>query len=214
MTVIVRTFRKAGKCPDCGKRHRRQITVDLETDMFRDVDQCSKELEQWGADWTPNFACQTRKGVSMVQYRAGLPERPKRILSLHLDERGYPVPWFVAWIDGKPDFRIVDTPKVAKAWNDHVCFICGQPLGRFVAFTIGPMRVINRVSSEPPSHRECALYSAQACPHLSIPSAARRESNMPENYRDPAGIALLRNPGMAVVWVTTQSGPGAPSAFK
>jgi hypothetical protein len=37
--------------------------------------------------------------------RPELTELPLRMRGLPLDERGYPVPWFVAWIDGKPEFR-------------------------------------------------------------------------------------------------------------
>ena len=40
-----------------------------------------------------------------------LPPMPSRIAALPVDERGYPVPWFVAWIDGKPEFRCADPAK-------------------------------------------------------------------------------------------------------
>src|SRR5262245_39698608 len=94
----------------------------------------------------------------MTEYREGLPARPPRIKRLPLDARGYPVPWFVAYVDGVPDFRIVDTPKIGVAWNKQRCWICGGQLGRYLAFAIGPMCAVNRVSSEPPSHLECAMY--------------------------------------------------------
>lgn len=128
-------------------------------------------------------------------------EIPSRIKKLQKNEKGYPVPWFVQWIDGKPDFRVMDPDKWVQAIEFNVCWICGEPLGKFKAFVIGPMCAVNRVSSEPPSHRECAEFSAKACPFLSEPARVRREKNLPKG-KAPAGIALMRNPGVALVWIT------------
>lgn len=127
---------------------------------------------------------------------------PVRLASRPRNAAGYVVPWFVAWIDGKPDFRVIDTPKIVIAVKQRRCWLCGQPLGRFLAFVIGPMCAINRVSSEPPSHRECAEYAARACPFLTRPQAKRREANLPAEYGAAAGVGLKRNPGIALVWVT------------
>lgn len=133
--------------------------------------------------------------------RASLPAMPARIAKLPIDSRGYPVPFFVAYVDGRPDFRIMDPRK----WMDCVqfgrCWICGETLGGIKAFTIGPMCAINRISAEPPSHRECAEFAAKACPFLILPKAQRREANMPE-LAEPPGSMLRRNPGVALVWVT------------
>lgn len=137
----------------------------------------------------------------MTELRHDLPPLPIRMRVLPIEERGYPVPWFVAWIDGKPDFRVIDTPKLAIAHNRHVCWLCGQPLGRYLAFVIGPMCAINRVSSEPPSHRECAAFAAIACPFMVRPAAKRREANLPDHH-EAAGIGLKRNPGVTLVWIT------------
>lgn len=132
---------------------------------------------------------------------------PDRIKRLPVDKRGYPVPWFVAWINGEPDFRVVDPDKVVDAVQHSLCFICGQPLGRYKAFVIGPMCAINRVSSEPPSHRECAVFSAQACPFLTNPKQVRRETALPDQIKDPGGLVIERNPGVSLVWVTTKYKP-------
>src|SRR5437764_29347 len=101
-----------------------------------------------------------------------LPALPSRLKLLPVDERGFPVPWFVAWIDGKPDFRVVDQRKMAIAVSEKRCWVCGDFLGRYMAFVIGPMCAVNRVSSEPPSHRECAEFSVRACPFLTKPKVA------------------------------------------
>jgi hypothetical protein len=136
---------------------------------------------------------------------------PDRIRKLPLDERGYPVPWFVHWeaFDpssgrgyGKPDFRVVEAGRIMEALRFRRCWVCGEPLGRFMAFVIGPMCVVNRTSAEPPSHRECALFAATRCPFLTKPRMKRNERNLPDGCSEPAGVMLKRNPGVAVIWVT------------
>jgi hypothetical protein len=61
---------------------------------------------------------------------------------------------------------------------------------------------INRVSSEPPSHRDCAIYSAVHCPFLTKPNMHRRENALPEGHIQPAGVMIRRNPGVTMVWIT------------
>lgn len=126
---------------------------------------------------------------------------PDRIKQLPISDTGYPVPWFAAWFDGVPDLRVVDTPKVGQAVNRKKCWVCGGPMGRNVAFTLGPMCSINRTISEPPAHRECAVYSAQACPFLANPRMRRNDVDVPEHIPAP-GLGLRRNPGAVAVWVT------------
>lgn len=120
--------------------------------------------------------------------------------------RNLPVPWFVTWIDGKPDFRLIEPDRFVQAIRRELCWVCGQPMGRFRAFTIGPMCAVNRVSGEPPSHRDCAIYSATNCPFLTNPRSVRRTSGIPEEVAarmaSPAGVMIRRNPGVALVWVT------------
>lgn len=61
---------------------------------------------------------------------------------------------------------------------------------------------VNRISSEPPSHRDCAEFSVKACPFLSRPHAQRRDHDYPEGHRAPAGIFLARNPGVMAIWMS------------
>lgn len=131
------------------------------------------------------------------------PDAPDRIKALPTDHRGFPVPWFVANIDGKPDFRVVGPGKVREAVHGRRFWICGHRLGRFKAFVIGPMCAINRVSSEPPSHRQCATFAAKACPFLVKPAMRRNGKDLPADAAEPAGIMITRNPGVALVWVTS-----------
>lgn len=136
--------------------------------------------------------------------RPELPEMPVRMRTRPIDARGYPVPFFVAWIDGVPDFRVTDGRKLAACVNRRLCWLCGEQLGRYGVFVLGPMCALNRTTSEPPCHRDCAIYAARACPFLTRPDAKRRAANLPEDHQEPAGIGLKRNPGVALVWVTRE----------
>jgi hypothetical protein len=131
-----------------------------------------------------------------------LTEMPPSIAALPRDDRGYPVPWFVAWIDGKPEFRCMDPKKFKAAIETDLCWVCGQPLDPkgFKVFVIGPMCVVNRVTSEPPSHEDCAVFSVRNCPFLSKPAAQYRNANLPEAAEAPAGLFIKRNPGVSCLW--------------
>lgn len=134
--------------------------------------------------------------------RPGLPPLPLHMQRLALDHRGYPVPWFVAWIDGKPDFRVSDGEKWARAVTFDRCWICGEVRGHRATFVIGPMCVVNRTTSEPPCHHECAVFAAIACPFLALPTAKRRYHNLPDEAVEAAGITISRNPGVTLLWTT------------
>lgn len=139
-------------------------------------------------------------------YRQDLSSIPQRLLSRPV-ERGYPVPWFAAQVDGKYDFRVVDAPKIQLATRKRLCWICGQKLGAYLAFPIGPMCAVNRTISEPPSHRECAEWSIKACPFLAQRQDYRRESHMPKGIKEPAGFGLKRQPGATCLWITKSFEP-------
>jgi hypothetical protein len=138
--------------------------------------------------------------------RENLPPVPPKMRGLPVDERGYPVPFFVAFVNGKPDHRVVDPRAVHTCIRLNRCWLCGEPLGRYKVFTVGPMCALNRVSGEPPSHLECAEFAAKACPFLSRPNAKRREANLPEERRTNEGM-LAHNPGVTLLWTTTDYKP-------
>jgi len=128
---------------------------------------------------------------------------PPRMQPLAVDERGYVVPWFVDWIDGKPEFRAMDGKKFVRAIREKLCWVCGQRMGRLMTFVAGPMCGINRTSSEPPSHKECAEWSTRNCPFLSNPQAIRRvDEVIGADMSNCAGNALTRNPGVVMLWTT------------
>jgi hypothetical protein len=140
-----------------------------------------------------------------TRMRPDLEPLPHRMTMLPVDERGYPVPWFVGWVNGKPEFRVADAAKLRDALRFKLCWVCGEKMGRFSTFVVGPMCGINRTSAEPPSHLDCAEWSARNCPFLSNAGRRRREDETINNESFKAnspGIALTRNPGVTLLWTT------------
>lgn len=142
---------------------------------------------------------------------AQLPSPPIRIACLPKDERGYPVPWFVAWfLEGgecdrtiagaRPDFRILGSGKRERAVRRNLCWICGEPLGVHQVFAIGPMCAVNRTTMEPPGHRVCIEYSVKACPFLTTPRRRRDDRGLEDIERRVAGVMIARNPGATALW--------------
>lgn len=142
-----------------------------------------------------------------------------RFKSLPISPEGYPVPFFVAWMkDGKecrktepgamPDFRVIGRmpsgeSKIIYCHRQQRCWLCGRTLGVFSCFVVGPMCTVNRASSEPPSHFDCARLAVQACPFLAKPRMRRNDKEMPE-HRQVSGLMIERNPGVAALWITTK----------
>lgn len=129
---------------------------------------------------------------------------PPNIAALPRDDRGYPVPYFVQWVDGKPHFPIMDTRRYKRCAELGLCWVCGKPMeGDLKAFTIGPMCIVNRTTAEPPGHIDCADWSARACPFLTKPQMRRNDSDWAAGaFTNAPGLALERNPGVACVWIT------------
>lgn len=160
----------------------------------------------------------------MTSIRPGLPPLTPRIAKLPVDERGYPVPYFVQWFDengiptkrgvGKPDHRIMDITAFMDCVMNGKCWVCGQPMGRNGVFVIGPMCAVNKNTAEPPSHQDCARWSVQGCPFLSNPDMVRREARMPVGSTEAAGMMIKRNPGVMALWASRTWKPYAvPGGF-
>lgn len=141
-------------------------------------------------------------------------DAPIRIRLLPRDTRGYPIPWFVVTIEGKPEFPVMDGRRLVEAVQRQRCWVCGGPLlDALVAFTIGPMCAVNRNTAEPPEHVDCAVYSATHCPFLTNPAQRRlgdvpriAETHAAAGVIPPAGEMIRRNPGVALVWITKRRG--------
>lgn len=73
----------------------------------------------------------------MTAVRAGLPPMPPGIEKLRVDHRGYPVPYFAAWVsesgaprtrgyrDARPEFRLLYPGVVADCVEHNRCWVCG-----------------------------------------------------------------------------------------
>lgn len=127
---------------------------------------------------------------------------PLNMLDLPVSSKGYPVPFFASLVNGEWDFRVVHPETTVRCLKEKLCWVCGKRLGSLKVFVSGPMCVITRTSAEPPSHFTCATYSAIACPFLASPRMRRNEKNLPEGHVPPAGLAVMRNPGVAAVLST------------
>lgn len=146
-----------------------------------------------------------------------LPTPPERIARLPKDSRGYPVPWFLAWMSmgeecdpampgAEPDFRVIKRGAREDAWQHRKCWICGEPMGVHRVYVIGPMCCVNRTTMEPPCHRECAEYAAKACPFLARPRMRRLPTDdIPD--RHVAGDMIARNPGVVCLYEARSANP-------
>lgn len=126
--------------------------------------------------------------------------RPDRVMRLPIDARGYPVPYFVYYNDGVPDHRVMDAQKRIPCIKQNLCWLCGEPLGRYMCFVAGPISCVNRVTSEPPMHLDCAEYALKTCPFLTKPHMERRTAGLPEATTTLHG-QLLANPHINLAWV-------------
>lgn len=127
------------------------------------------------------------------------------------DSRGFIVPYFVTWHkDGRhvpeltegaePDFRVANTERWINCVRFRWCWLCGKPLGRHLAFLIGPMCAITHTTSEPPEHKQCGEYAALVCPFMTRPRMRRNDSPFPVTIRaDAPGYHLDRNPGASAL---------------
>src|SRR4051794_9809070 len=99
---------------------------------------------------------------------------PARIAKLAKDDRGYPITYIAAFINGKADLGIQDYAKVLSCVREWRCHVCGEKLGKlgyFIAYE--PIAKRPRFL-DPAIHKDCALYSLKVCPYLANPSAKHR----------------------------------------
>lgn len=132
---------------------------------------------------------------------AGL-SMPSSIAALPITPTGFPVPWFADVRDGVADLRVIRPRGIEIALREARCWICGRSLGTNLSFVVGPMCVVSRISSEPPSHHACAEFAAKACPFLANPKTRRNDNDLPLDTVPAAGIMLLHNPGVTAIYTT------------
>jgi hypothetical protein len=143
--------------------------------------------------------------MDIAELKVNLADLPRRMRELPIDpQRKVPVPFFAEWIDGKAEFRLIDGRKWIRAVRERLCWVCGQRLGAHLAFVIGPMCGVNRTTSEPPCHLECARWSARNCPFIVKPHMIRRghDELIEMGAKSMGGNSIKRNPGVMLLWVT------------
>lgn len=133
---------------------------------------------------------------------------------------GYIVPWFVSWYVGdrqvnenepgaRPSFPTIDIGRLHTCRKFNKCWICGAKLGTYKAFVFGPASAISATSMEPPSHRDCARYAVQVCPHLINENARytldRGNYRMKEGEEQMPGISP-EHPGLIVIYIVKMYG--------
>jgi hypothetical protein len=121
---------------------------------------------------------------------------PPRMLDLPRDLRDVPIPWFAGRdADGRLRVTIVDRAKWRDAVENRRCGMCGAPLQRSCTFVLGPIQVLTRTTTEPPSHLGCAEYAVRVCPFLSNPARDRFDG-----VASQTGAPV--NPGVFALWQT------------
>lgn len=107
----------------------------------------------------------------------------------HLSMYGeYPVPFIVQYIDGKPDFRVVDPDKWDRCVNEKLCSICGRRLGELCFIVGGPKTAANHLFFDPPMHQICAEFSAKVCPYVSGKNRQFSDRPVPATHSDMGDI--------------------------
>jgi hypothetical protein len=84
------------------------------------------------------------------------------------------------WLDGKPDFRAVDSEKILACYESQLCGICGRRLGEFSYFIGGDGCARNHCFLDPAMHRECAEFAAIVCPFLNGEREGYSERALPQ----------------------------------
>lgn len=139
----------------------------------------------------------------MTQIRQDCLPLPDAMKGRPVDYRGFPVPWFVTRKDdeGNWDFNTLDAARFGEALRNQRCWVSGEKLGRWKAFVIGPMCVVNGISGDPPAKLDVAKWSVKVCPFLTRPRAKRADVSE-EIKAGQRGVLLDRNPGVSAIYVT------------
>jgi hypothetical protein len=133
-----------------------------------------------------------------------LPPIPPHMQELPLDKRGYPVPYFVQWVNGVPDFRVSNMRRIYECTNKKLCMICGKALNKDegCVFAVGPLSTLTQTNDEPPMHRACAEFSAQVCPWMLHPGMKRIPKPLPDGTMSAGQLEAVGaiNGGAPKVW--------------
>jgi hypothetical protein len=102
------------------------------------------------------------------------------------------------------------------------CGICGEPLSYWLYFLGSPRQIQHRSFWDPPTHEDCARYSAAVCPFLNGEKApavaahvrARHPGgtvvDIPNKGRTPSALGLLQARRYTLIEGMSRRGPGSP----
>jgi hypothetical protein len=120
------------------------------------------------------------------------PDTPRFLAHLP-KHRGLPVPFTVTWVNGVPDFRVIDHDQVRRCVAGRLCAICGRRLGEHLWFIGGPVSLEqSHLFADPPMHERCAGFAMTACPFL---SGKTTEHNSARPLPEAVGENPLVTPG-------------------
>ena len=113
-------------------------------------------------------------------------EIPAFLNHLKVDNRGYPIPYFVPIVEGIPNFMYMDHKKLELAIDGHLCHVCGKKLHKdYHYFISGIKGMTNQVSSDAAMHRECAEFALKVCPHMFYKKAERKAEEPSIGFASP-----------------------------
>jgi hypothetical protein len=135
---------------------------------------------------------------------------PERLARRPRDARGFPIPVTVLIKpDGTPDFRVTDVQRWARLVKGRICAMCGEPLGRHLAFIGGPRSHESRVFTDAAMHTDCASYAMAVCPFLALANSrhARKLPAIEGVTLRATDEAVIDRPEKMFIGVTTSYRP-------
>jgi hypothetical protein len=131
----------------------------------------------------------------MERQLIGLPES---MTTLPLDDRGLPVPHYIEWVDGEPDYSRVKPGWHAHARKNNLCWLCNEFLGVSKWFVLDDiMRCVSRTAADLPSHCACAEFAAKNYPCMTEPLIKRKRQHEPVPRDDRPPV-----PRVCCLWET------------
>ena len=132
-------------------------------------------------------------------------QQPKRVQKLP-EHQGLKIPYSVA-IDegGKPNYNLTDAEKYITCIRENKCFICGQTLGKHKAFMLPPLAVLRLQHNIPPSHRDCAIWSAETLPSTLNNKPMLLSANDQKQPEQKTGLIMIAVTTKAIYTATNNS---------
>jgi hypothetical protein len=134
---------------------------------------------------------------------ADLPPMNRRLATRPIDpKRRLPIPYAqLVNPDGTANFAAIDGPKALRGAANRDCGLCGQRMGRWVAFLGGPRNVEHGGYLDPPMHVSCAEDATRLCPHLARQRVPRRPDSGDPDIITPPGF-VEDKPDRWAMWIT------------